>query len=188
MWLASMLARWLAARLPGAAALPDLARPFAARLAQRPLRWRAPWVAWQMLSWVALTLLAPPFWTIGTLLLINPSSDQPFFWAAAMAIVPVANGVAIVATNQRHHRAPFLRRTTVAVHAFAVATAVGGALFVLLLWQSHAIAGLVGPLAASADATRRAPLALWVAGLAAAFGVASSAHASIVHAWLAFED
>ncbi|KVM05442.1 hypothetical protein WL05_05885 [Burkholderia ubonensis] len=160
MWLATMLAR-----------------PFAARVAHRPLRWRAPWLAWQMLSWVALTLLAPPFWTIGALLLINPSSDQPFFWAAAMAIVPVANGVAIVATNQRHHRAPFLRRT-----------AVGGALFVLLLWQSHAIAGLVGPLAASADGTRRAPLALWVAGLAAAFGVASSAHASIVHAWLAFED
>ncbi|KVN94755.1 hypothetical protein [Burkholderia ubonensis] len=144
MWLATMLAR-----------------PFAARAAHRPLRWRAPWLAWQMLSWVALTLLAPPFWTIGALLLINPSSDQPFFWAAAMAIVPVANGVA---------------------------TAVGGALFVLLLWQSHAIAGLVGPLAASADGTRRAPLALWVAGLAAAFGVASSAHASIVHAWLAFDD
>ncbi|KVQ09628.1 hypothetical protein WJ99_19760 [Burkholderia ubonensis] len=162
MWLATMLAR-----------------PFAARVAHRPLRWRAPWLAWQMLSWVALTLLAPPFWTIGALLLINPSNDQPFFWAAAMAIV---------ATNQRHHRAPFLRRTAVALHAFGVATAVGGALFVLLLWQSHAIAGLVGPLAASADGTRRAPLALWVAGLAAAFGVASSAHASIVHAWLAFDD
>ncbi|AOK19338.1 hypothetical protein WT26_25820 [Burkholderia cepacia] len=171
MWLATMLAR-----------------PFAARVAHRPLRWRAPWLVWHLLSWVLLTLLAPPVWTIGTLLLIDASSDQPLFWMLVMAIVPVANGAAIVAANQRHHRTPFLRRTAVALHAFGVAMAVGCTLFVLLLWQSHAIAGLVGPLAASADGTRRAPLALWVAGLTAMFGVTSSAHASIAHAWLAFED
>ena len=44
-----------------------------------PLRWRAPWLAWQLLSWSVLTLLAPPVWMIGMLLLINPASDQPLF-------------------------------------------------------------------------------------------------------------
>lgn len=122
---------------------------------------------------------------IGTLLLINSSSDQPLFWGLAMAIVPVANGVAIVATNQRHHRMPFTRRPAVAAHMFGIAMAVGCALFVLLLWRTHAIASLVGPLAN--DGMRPATLACWVAGLAALFGVTSSAHASIAHAWLAFE-
>ncbi|MBW5806934.1 hypothetical protein SD235_30750 (plasmid) [Burkholderia cepacia] len=186
MSFATMLVRWLAGRLSGAAGMPGRPLPPAAHVAPHPpLRWRTPWLAWQLLSWSALTLLAPPIWTIGTLLLINPSSDQPLFWALAMAIVPVANGVAIVTTNQRHHRAPFTRRPAVAAHMFAIAMAVGGALFVLLLWRSHAIAGLVGPLAD--DGMRPATLAWWVAGLAALFGVASSAHASIAHAWLAFE-
>ncbi|WP_176050147.1 hypothetical protein [Burkholderia sp. BCC1644] len=186
MSFATMLVRWLAGRLSGAAGMPGPLRPRAAHAASNPpLRWRTPWLAWQLLSWSVLTLLAPPIWMIGTLLLINPSSDQPLFWALAMAIVPVANGVAIVATNQRHHRAPFTRRPAVAAHMFAIAMIVGCTLFVLLLWRSHAIAGLVGPLAA--DGMRPATLACWVAGLAALFGVTSSAHASIAHAWLAFD-
>ncbi|KAG8149765.1 hypothetical protein [Burkholderia catarinensis] len=186
MSFATMLVRWLAGRLSGAATAPERLLPAAAHAApSRPLRWRAPWLAWQLLSWALLTLLAPPVWTIGTLLLINSTSDQPLFWGLVMAIVPVANGVAIVATNQRHHRMPFTRRPAVALHTFAIAMAVGCALFVLLLWRSHAIAGLVGPLAA--DGMHPASLAFWVAGLAAMFGVTSSAHASIAHAWLAFE-
>lgn len=186
MSFATMLVRWLAGRLSGTSAAPQRLLPPAAYAApNRPLRWRAPWLAWQLLSWAVLTLVAPPIWTIGTLLLINSSSDQPLFWGLVMAIVPIANGAAIVATNQRHHRTPFTRRSTVALHMFAIAMAVDCALFVLLLWRSHAIAGLVGPLAA--DGMRPASLAFWVAGLAAMFGVTSSAHASIAHAWLAFE-
>ncbi|WP_412528369.1 hypothetical protein [Burkholderia lata] len=186
MSFATMLVRWLAGRLSGAAGTPGRPLAPAAHAALiPPLRWRAPWLAWQLLSWSVLTLLAPPIWMIGTLLLINPASDQPLFWGLAMAIVPVANGVAIVATNQRHHRMPFTRRPVVAAHMFGIAMAVGCALFVLLLWRSHAIASLVGPLAN--DGMRPATLACWVAGLAALFGVTSSAHASIAHAWLAFE-
>ncbi|KVE93854.1 hypothetical protein [Burkholderia vietnamiensis] len=186
MSFATMLVRWLAGRLAGAPGMPRQLRPRTTHAeSNSPLRWRAPWLAWQLLSWSVFTLLAPPIWMIGTLLLINPSSDQPLFWALAMAIVPVANGVAIVATNQRHHRTPFTRRAAVAACTFAIALTVGCALFMLLLWRSHAIAGLVGPLAA--DGSRPAPLACWVAGLAALFGVTSSAHASIAHAWLAFE-
>ncbi|CAB3761940.1 hypothetical protein GQ57_09645 [Burkholderia sp. MSh2] len=186
MSFATMLVRWLAGRLSGTAGLPGRPLPPAAHAAPiPPLRWRAPWLAWQLLSWSLLTLLAPPIWMIGTLLLINPSSDQPLFWGLAMTIVPVANGVAIVATNQRHHRLPFTRRPVVAAHMFGIAMTVGCALFVLLLWRSHAIASLVGPLAN--DGMRPATLAGWIAGLAALFGVTSSAHASIAHAWLAFE-
>ncbi|OXI82180.1 hypothetical protein CFB50_28075 [Burkholderia sp. AU33423] len=189
MSFATMLVRWLAGRLSGTAGLPGRPLAPAAHAAHAalipPLRWRAPWLAWQLLSWSVLTLLAPPIWMIGTLLLINPASDQPLFWGLAMAIVPVANGVAIVATNQRHHRMPFTRRPVVAAHMFGIAMAVGCALFVLLLWRSHAIASLVGPLAN--DGMRPATLACWVVGLAALFGVTSSAHASIAHAWLAFE-
>jgi hypothetical protein len=169
--------------MPGRPLPPAAHAAHAARIP--PLRWRAPWLAWQLLSWSVLTLLAPPTWMIGTLLLINSSSDQPLFWGLAMAIVPVANGVAIVATNQRHHRMPFTRRPAVAAHMFGIAMGVGCALFVLLLWRTHAIASLVGPLAN--DGMRPATLACWVAGLAALFGVTSSAHASIAHAWLAFE-
>lgn len=192
MSFATMLVRWLAGRLSGAAGMPGrLLLPTAHAVHAvhaaliPPLRWRTPWLAWQLLSWSVLTLLAPPIWMIGTLLLINSSSDQPLFWGLAMTIVPVANGVAIVATNQRHHRMPFTRRPAVAAHMFGIAMAVGCALFVLLLWRTHAIASLVGPLAN--DGMRPATLACWVAGLTALFGVTSSAHASIAHAWLAFE-
>ncbi|KVT87863.1 hypothetical protein WT25_07170 [Burkholderia territorii] len=188
MSFATMLVRWLAGRLSGAAAPPNPLHAAAGHaMPRRPLRWRAPWLAWQLLSWCVLTLLAPPTWTIGTLLLINASSDQPLFWTLAIAIVPVANGLAIVATNQRHHRVPFTRRSTVALFMFFVAMAIGCTLFVLLLWRSHSIAALVGPLAVEADDARPATVAFWVAGLAAMFGVTSSAHASIAHAWLAFE-
>lgn len=188
MSFATMLVRWLAERLSGHAATARRPPPAAFAVARRPLRWRAPWLVWHLLSWVALTLLAPPIWTIGTLLLIDASSDQPLFWMLAMVIVPVANGAAIVAANQRHHRRPFTRRSTVALYLFFVAMAVGCALFVLLLWCSHAIASLVGPLALTTGGTHPATLAFWVTGLTAMFGVTSSAHASIAHAWLVFED
>ena len=99
-----------------------------------------------------------------------------------MAIVPIANGIAIVATNQRHHRMPFTRRAVVATHMFGIAMAVGCALFVLLLWRSHAIASLVGPLANDGIVPRRSRAGSQAAAL---FGVTSSAHEH--RAWLAFE-
>jgi hypothetical protein len=96
MSIATML-RWIAERL--AVASPSPHRTHSRTVAFRPsrgtlppLRWRLPWLAWQWLSWVAVTLLAPPFWIIGVLTFINPHSDEPFFWGATMTIVPVANG------------------------------------------------------------------------------------------------
>ncbi|WP_346778749.1 hypothetical protein [Burkholderia sp. Ac-20353] len=192
MSIATILRRWLAEKLTAVHAATaggrlrggGYGRPIPRA---RPLRWRAPWLPWQLLSWVALTVLAPPFWSIGTLLLINPASDQPFFWGAAMAIVPIANGVAIVAANQHHHRAPFTSRRAVAAHCFCIGMTLSCVLFALLLWHADAIAGLIGPLALSAGGTRDASLAGWVAALVAGFGFASSAHASMLHAWLAFD-
>ena len=101
-----------------------------------------------------------------------------------MAIVPIANGIAIVATNQRHHRMPFTRRAVVATHMFGIAMAVGCALFVLLLWRSHAIASRSARWQTTACVPRRSRAGSQAAAL---FGVTSSAHASIAHAWLAFE-
>ncbi|WP_175834674.1 hypothetical protein [Burkholderia anthina] len=192
MSIATILRRWLAGMRTAAQAGAAGSRMRGAGRARamphaRALRWRGPWLRWQLLSWVALTMLAPPVWSIGTLLLINPSSDQPFFWAAAMAIVPIANGIAIVAANQHHHRTPFISRRAVAAHCFGVAMTLACALFALLLWRADAIAALIGPFALSAGGPRDASLAAWVAALVAGFGFSSSAHASMLHAWLAFE-
>ena len=162
MSFATMLVRWLAGRLSGAAGMPGRPLAPAAHAALIPPRWRAPWLAWQLLSWSVLTLLAPPVWMIGMLLLINPASDQPLFWGHDGDRTH-RKRIAIVATNQRHHRMPFTRRAVVATHMFGIAMAVGCALFVLLLWRSHAIASLAGPLAN--DGMRPATLACWVAGL-----------------------
>ncbi|RKP52488.1 hypothetical protein [Trinickia fusca] len=155
--------------------------------APAPLRWRAPWLKWQSLSWMTVTLLAPPFWTIGALLMIDPRSDQPLFWPAAMAVVALANAAAIVATNQRHHRKPFASRRAVAGHYFAVGMGVACALLMLLLDGTGAIGGLVGPLVAKTQCPHSPAIVLWVAGIVAGFGISSSMHASILHAWFAFE-
>ncbi|MFM0290116.1 hypothetical protein [Paraburkholderia megapolitana] len=152
-----------------------------------PLYWRTPWLRWHLLSWITLTLLAPPFWAIGILLTINPHSDQPWFWPATMAIVPLANGLTILLTNQRHHRARFTSRRDVTLYYFAVSMPMCCALFTLVLWATNAITGLVGPLAVGTHGTPSTVIALWAAGLIAGVGISSSAHASILHAWLAFE-
>ncbi|WP_232833600.1 hypothetical protein [Paraburkholderia kururiensis] len=152
-----------------------------------PLRWRMPWLAWQSLSWAVLTVLAPPFWAVGMLLVINAHSDQPLFWAATMAIVPIAHGIAIVMVNQLHHRARFTSRRAVALRFFLVSMAVCCVLFVAALWATGAGDALLRPLVETAPGTRIDTLVLPAACVAAAFGISSSAHASIVHAWLAFE-
>ena len=76
---------------------------------------------------------------------------------------------------------PFTRRAVVATHMFGIAMAVG-ALFVLLLWRSHAIASLAR-WQTTACVPRRSRAGSQAAAL---FGVTSSAQ-SIAHAWLAFE-
>ncbi|NIE86725.1 MULTISPECIES: hypothetical protein [unclassified Burkholderia] len=190
MSIATIVRRWLAARLGAAQTAGIGSRGTRWRRAEpvRALRWRAPWLPWQLLSWVLTSMLAPPFWIVGTLLLINPDSDQPFFWVAAMAIVPVANGIAMVAANQRHHQAPFASRAAVAACLFAVAIAVSCTLFALLLWGSRSAAELVG-LLALAPGTAGGPTALSrIVLLVGSFGIASSLHAAVLHAWLAFEE
>jgi hypothetical protein len=155
--------------------------------AAEPLQWRAPWQAWQFLSWVTVTLLAPPFWMIGVLLMINAHSDQPLFWPATMAIVAITNVMAIMLTNQRHHRRPFAGHMPLALHYFSVSMATGGALLLLLIWGTGILQDFAGPLAATAGAVSPLAAMLWTAAVTASFGVLSFTHASVLHAWLAFE-
>jgi hypothetical protein len=149
-----------------------------------PLLWRTPWLAWQILSWVTVTLLAPTFWVTGILLMINSHSDQPFFWPSMMAIVAITNVVAILHTNQHHFRRPFTGHMRLALHYFGVCVLTGSVLFLLLAWSTGILHDLVAPLASTVDAP--APL-VWTAVVTAAFGLVSFAHASVLHAWFAFE-
>jgi len=151
------------------------------------LQWRAPWQAWQFLSWVTVTLLAPPFWIIGVLLMINAHSDQPFIWLAVMATVAITNVVAIMHTNQRHHRRPFRGYMPLALHYFCVSMATGSALLLLLIWSTGVLQDFAGPLATSAGAVNPLASMLWTAAVTAGFGLLSFTHASVLHAWLAFE-
>ncbi|WP_186162740.1 hypothetical protein [Burkholderia gladioli] len=191
MWIATLIRRWLAGKL---AAAPDagLARARAVRGGAAPpvraLRWRAPWLPRQLASWMLSTLLAPPFWSIGILLLINPDSDQPFLWVIAMGIVPLANGIAMIAANQRHHRAPFLARRAAAAYLFAIGASAACGFCALLLWGSHSAAELVGLLALAPDGTREASATLHELLLVGGFGIASALPASLLHAWLAFDE
>lgn len=166
-----------------------LATPGDARGLPAPalLQWRAHWLAWQFLSWTSVTLLAPPFWMIGILLMINAHSDQPLFWSLTMAIVPVANAVAIVHANQRHHRRPFSARWQVSLHYFGAGMLTGCTLFMLIGWYTGALQGLVEPLVVTMVASSPAAIVLWSGAVIAGFGVLSFAHASMLHAWLAFE-
>ncbi|WP_459623857.1 hypothetical protein [Burkholderia sp. 3C] len=191
MWIATLVRRWLAGKPAAEPGTATGALPRRSRSAVPPapaLRWRAPWLPWQLASWLLTTLLAPPFWCVGTLLLINPASDQPFFWAAAMAIVPVANGVAMIAANQRHHRAPFAVHRAAAAYLFSIGGLVAGTLFAMLLWASHSTSNLVDLLSAAPDGVRTAGEMSWVAALIGGFGLASALPACIVHALLAFDE
>lgn len=192
MLITTTLLRRLVARLTGArndasgrTPSGDLEADGDARLSL-PLRWRMPWLAWQTLSWIALTLLAPPFWGIGALQMINSHSDQPFFWSALMAIVPLAGGITIILTNQQHHRAPFRNHRAAALYYFQRSMAVSCVLVLLLLLGTHAVDDLIAPLAIATQVSRPAAVALWMTGLVTAFGISSSLHASILHVWLAF--
>ncbi|MDQ7978512.1 hypothetical protein QYH69_14775 [Paraburkholderia sp. SARCC-3016] len=172
-------------------------RSFGARFASRArgdtlfaLRWRNPWHMWQGASWLASTLLAPPFTVIGILLLINARSDCPYFWPSAMAVVALTNALAIVDANQRHHRRPFGSRVRVALRYFGVSAFVGGALFMMLVWGTGILDDVAGVLLPDGHTARFAgSLAQlqWTLGATAVFCVLSFAHACALHAWLAFE-
>ncbi|MBC8750763.1 hypothetical protein [Paraburkholderia podalyriae] len=193
MSIAMMPLRRLAERLlPGNVASSRTAVPGSPHaggsLTTVPLQWRTHWLAWQFLSWISGTLLAPPFWMVGILLMINAHSDQPFFWSLTMAIVPITNAIAIIHANQRHHRRPFTARWQVGLHYFGgkhadrlhTVHADGG-------WYTGALQGLVEPLVVTMGASGPAASVLWSGTVIAAFGVLSFAHASILHARLAFE-
>jgi len=153
------------------------------RAAKWPVTWRAPRLRWQLLSWFATTLLAPPFWAIGILLMINPHSDQPLFWPSAMAVVAIANAVAIVDVNQRHHRRPFTSRLGVAVRYFGISLLTGCTLFLVVALNT----GICRDFAALLGITGPTTAVLWILALAISFGILSFLHASLMHAWLGFE-
>jgi hypothetical protein len=197
MSVTTVLLRWLTARLAiGANALH---RPATAKLDERegalghptvrpPLRWRTPWRSVQFLSLSLSTLLAPTFWVIGILLMIDSHSDHPFFWPSLMAIVAIGNIVAIVAANQRHHRHPFPARLPLALYYFRVSTLTGCLLFLLVGLRTGALQDFVGPMSASLPET--SPImatTLWSPAIAAGFALLSFTHASVLHAWFAFE-
>lgn len=152
-----------------------------------PIKWRKPWYAWQLASWVLATLTAPPFCIVAVLLAVDPRSDQPLFWPGAMIVVALANAMTIVLSNQRHYRGAFVTRAAAARCYFSIGAASAAVLFLLLIWATDSVTTLIGPLASAQALLRPELLALWAVGLAAAFGISSSAHASILHAWLAFE-
>ncbi|KDP89173.1 hypothetical protein CF70_011365 [Cupriavidus sp. SK-3] len=151
------------------------------------LLWRRPWWAWQALSFCMATLAAPTFLTIGVLLMRDARSDHPFFWPSLMVIVALANAVAILRINQLHRRAAFTRRRMLAVRYLSCGMSAGCAMFLILGWSTGALPEMVAPVVGTADAS--APgieVALWSTGIALAFGIASFAHAGVLHAWIGF--
>lgn len=192
MSMTTIVLRWLADRLP-----VDSRRPSRSSRndgssrrtnAPAPLQWRRPWQAWQILSWLLVTLLAPPFWIIGLLLVINAHSDQPLFWPSAMGVIAIANLVAIVHANQCHYRRPFIRRKQLALRYFSTSTMTGGLLFLLLIWSTGILRDFAEPLATTISTTHPAEMiTLWTALATAGFSVLSFAHAGMLHAWLSFE-
>jgi hypothetical protein len=154
--------------------------------ASLPLQWRAPWKTSQLLSLTASTLLAPPFWVVGILLMIDSHSDNPFFWPSLMAIVGIGNVCAIVHANQRHHRRPYTGRMQVALHYLGTSMLVGSVLFLLVGWGTGALQDFSGPMATALPAGVAAK-GLWGLILAGSFSLLSFAHACVLHAWFAFE-
>ena len=185
MSFATMLVRWLAGRLSGAAGMPGRPLAPAAHAALiPPLRWRAPWLAWQLLSWSVLTLLAPPVWMIGMLLLINPASDQPLFWGSRWRSYPSQTGSrssrrtsGITACRSRGVR--WSRRTCSASRWPSVVRCSCCCCGVRTRSPARSARWQTTACVRDARVLGRRPAAL--------FGVTSSAHASIAHAWLAFE-
>lgn len=154
-----------------------------------PLQWRGPWQAWQLLSWALGTLLAPGFWFVGSLLLVNAHCDHPLFWFSLPAIVLIGNAVAIVHTNQQHHRMAFGRRTTLALRHAVAGMVTGSLLFLLAGWGSGFLPDAVAPMSGAAPgAFQGMATALWSLASAAAFGFLSFAHAGVLHAWLGFRS
>jgi hypothetical protein len=153
-----------------------------------PLQWRSPWWAWQLLSWNLATLTAPTFLVIGGLLVINPHSDHPLFWWSLPGIVAISNAMAILCTNQQHHRDPFTDRQALA-RRYAVAGMLAGAMLFLLVGSTSGfLSEIVGPLSGAATAAFPAiTTSLCSAAAAVAFGALSFTHAGVLHSTLGFE-
>lgn len=155
---------------------------------QRPLAWRTPWWRWQMLSWLASTLLAPTLWIIGTLLLIDSRSDYPLLWPALMLTVALSNAIAIIRSNQRHHRQAFTHRLPLALHYLRSNLVSGGLIFLLLGWGSGFLHDLMGPLASFNGTPGSPAMAIfWSVLIALLFCCFSFLHAGLLHTALAFQ-
>lgn len=180
MSITMMLIRWLISQLAAGthAALVMTTQPKKhqrATVARYPLQWRTPWLRSQLLSLLVTTLLAPTFWGIGILLVIDARNDQPFFWPSAMAIVALVNFFAIVCINQRQHRRPFVSRAGLALFYTGVCLPAASALLLLSGWMTGALADFSG---------QNAMIPLAIAGC---YAIVSFAHAGLAHAWLAFD-
>lgn len=152
-----------------------------------PLEWRLPWTVWHGLSWLAVTVLAPPFWIIGILLAINAHSDQPVFWTATMAIVAVTNGYAMVQTIRRYHRRPFVRPREAMLFWLGTSLPMGCLLFLLTSWATGMLNAFLGILSPSSVDSALADI-LWTSVVVAAFGVLSFVHAAVLHTWFVFRS
>jgi hypothetical protein len=152
------------------------------------LQWRSPWWAWQLLSLGLATLMAPTFLITCLLLMVDAHSDHPFFWGALPGIVALANAVAIVCSNQRHHRTPFAGRAPLARQHLAMSLGVGCGLFLLVGWSTGFLGDFMPPVLGSLHAFGPLATLMGSAALALAFGLLSFPHGGMLHAWLAFEE
>jgi hypothetical protein len=153
------------------------------------LRWRSPWLRWQLLSWALGTALAPTMLAVAGLLLLDARCDYPSFWWSLPAIVATGNAAAVICVNQRHHRQPFDCMADLIRLHLASSMAVGCSLFLMAGWLSGFLGDVssLQPMAWRNDEPGLASFSL-DAVMTLGFGLFSFAHAGVLHAALAFRE
>ncbi|THF58672.1 hypothetical protein [Pseudothauera rhizosphaerae] len=157
----------------------------ASSAAECSLAWRTPWLSWQAFAWLTATLMAPPFWGIGLMLMIDARSDHPAFWPSAMAAVAISQFVAILSANQCHHRRPFRHRSHLLLWHWGISTVTAGVLLLLVGWWSGFLPGIFSGSSGAAVAGIDTAV-LWSLATATGFGLLSSLPGGLVCAWLNF--
>lgn len=151
------------------------------------LQWRDRWWAWLPTSWILTTLLAPTFWIIGILLVLDSRSDHPTFWPLLMGSVALTHAAAIVCINQRQHRKAYVCREGLAQHYCGVSQRIGAVCFLVAGWSSGFLPDVTLPTARIHFSPVTAATALmWNLLLAWLFSLGSFAHAGAIHARLGF--